>query len=338
MTDPAASGPPRRPPVAVSLVRMMRPVQWSKSAFVLLAPAYWLRDQVEAGALAAEDTGAVAVQALAAAAAFALASSGCYIINDLKDRHADRAHPRKRNRPIAAGHVAPRTAIGFALGLWAASGAVLLVGIPAEHRLLVGVAISLYVANVLAYSFYLKNKIIADVMSLSLGFVLRVIGGAAAIGISPTVWLLNVVFFLSMFLAFGKRLGERRAFARDAGEGDPAALAAAHRRVQGAYTDNILAMSVVVTAVATLMTYALYIEDQAENSVATAGFALLWLTLLPATYGLLRCMVMLERGRYDDPTELAMHDRGIQAAGLAFVLMTAGLFLLRVLEGAPPPP
>lgn len=150
-------------------------------------------------------------------------------------------------------------------------------------------------------------------------------GGCAAVAITPTTWLLNVTFFLSMFLAFGKRLGERRTLAV-AGAADDHAHAIAHRPVQERYTDVLLQMAVVVTAVATLMTYAMYVQAvDADHATMThrLGFNALWLTLLPATYGLLRCIVLLESGRYDDPTELAYRDRGFIVASLAFVAITA---------------
>src|SRR5690606_16191438 len=119
-----------------------------------------------------------------------------------------------------------------------------------------------------------------DVISLASGFVLRVLGGCAAAMVVPSSWLLNCIFFLSMFLAFGKRLGERRTLGADA---------AAARGVQSVYTDDLLRMSVVVTAVATLITYAGYVQAHEEDY--RRGFNLLWLTMLPATYGLLRCIV-----------------------------------------------
>src|SRR5690606_21521931 len=126
-----------------------------------------------------------------------------------------------------------------------------------------------------------------------------------------------------MFLAFGKRLGERRTMGREA---------SAARGVQSAYTDDLLRMAVVVTAVATLLTYATYTQSQddrframigvASDSVAAVGaetatgfgMNLLWLTVLPATYGLLRCIVLLEQGRYDDPTVLVTKDRPMQVS------------------------
>jgi len=306
-----------RPPIFLSLIRLARPWQWGKSVFVLVGPFYGYRQLVapapEGGGREAEQ---VIVSAIVAAAAFALVSSGCYVVNDSLDYRADQLHPRKRNRPIAAGHVSVKTAWGFALALFAL-GAGMVMALPADVRLMVGLCLSLYAANVLTYSSFLKHRIIADVMSLSLGFVLRMMGGCAAVAISPTAWLLNVTLFLSMFLAFGKRLGERRTLAGTAGEGG------AHRPVQALYTDTLLQMMVVVTAVITLMTYALYVKDHAPGGeTGRTHLPLLWFTLLPATYGLLRCIVLLEKGVYDDPTEVALHDRGVKVAGAAFVGLT----------------
>jgi hypothetical protein len=119
-----------------------------------------------------------------------------------------------------------------------------------------------------------------------------------------------------MFLAFGKRLGERRVM------GDKADQT---RSVQLEYTDHLLRMVVVMTAVATLITYAGYVEAKAEDY--TRGFNLLWLTMLPATFALLRCIVLVERGEYDDPTELASRDLPFQIAAGVFGLVTLGVML-----------
>jgi decaprenyl-phosphate phosphoribosyltransferase len=330
-TDEQASAA-TSPPLWRSPLKLCRPVQWSKSAFVLIGPAYGLRDVVARG----DPVGPVIMDTLLAAAAFALASSGCYVLNDLSDRVADRAHPRKRRRPIAAGLVNPRQALALAVGLFVLAGLlVLLVG--ADTRGWVALTAGLYVANVMLYSAYFKHKVIADVMSLALGFVLRVMGGCAAAGVEPSVWLLNVTFFLSMFLAFGKRLGERRTLSREPGSRDARggsvsggsagsdAGAVAHRRVQAGYTDTLLQMAVVVTAVSTLLTYGSYVQSQSLQYVL--GFNLLWLTMLPAFYGLFRCIVKVEQGVYDDPTELAVHDRGFQVAALAFVCLSLGIMV-----------
>ncbi len=335
MADEHTTSPPADRPLALNLLKLARPAQWSKSAFVVVGPAYGLRDiMIHNGGL---DWGAVIpvlISVAIAAMAFSLTSSGCYVVNDIADREADRAHPRKCRRPIASGQVAVGTARIYALVLFAVAASFIFL-IPAPARWWVGAAILLYVINTISYSAVLKHHVIADVMSLSFGFVLRVMAGCAAAAIEPSVWLLNVTFFLSMFLAFGKRLGERRTLARvEAETAEAGTRAVAHRKVQGRYTDVLLQMAVVVTAVTTLMTYALYV--QSEGDAFVRGFNLLWLTILPATYGMLRCIVLLEEGVYDDPTELAVHDRGFQLAGLAFVAFTGGLMLWRLAEAGVP--
>lgn len=297
-------------PLPLQYLRLARPHQWAKSAFVMVGPLYGMSDHKGTWQ-------ELLLPAFVAAAAFALASSACYVVNDIVDAEADRAHPRKRTRPIASGAIRPRTAWVYAALLALAAASLLLV-IPASVRVWVAAALGLYVLNVSAYSWLLKHVVIADVIGLSLGFVLRVLGGCAAAGVAPSTWLLNCTFFLAMFLAFGKRLGERRSLGSDE-------AAAAARAVQGAYTSDLLRMVVVVTAVATLLSYAGYV--QAKETLYWQGFNLLWLTVLPATFGLLRCIVLLERGDFDDPTELALHDRAFQLAAGVFAFLTIWLLV-----------
>lgn len=299
-----------------AFVRLARPVQWAKGAFVFLGALYSQKLFAHNGLW----------PAIAAFVAFGFASSACYALNDLRDASADRAHPRKKRRPIAAGVISPTQARVFAVVLFGLAAACVvlmpvhsdpLVRASAYSGQLLGAAVGLYILNTLAYTRWLKHAPVADVMSLALGFVLRVLGGCAAVAVEPSSWLLNCTFFLAMFLAFGKRLGERRVL----GEGD----AAAARMVQALYTTDLLRMATVVTAVATLLTYAGYVQNQAEKY--TWGFNLLWLTMLPATYGLLRCMLMVDRGVFDDPTELAVKDRPFQVAGVVFGAITVGLIV-----------
>jgi decaprenyl-phosphate phosphoribosyltransferase len=294
-------------------VRLARPTQWAKGMFVLVGPAYAI-----AGGVAShqpDELKRIAMAALGAFLAFGLASSGCYVINDIRDHESDRAHPRKRNRPIAAGRIGIPSAIAFALALLTAAGLAaffLVPNTPTLGRPLLGICLAAYVVNVILYSIAIKHLTVADTISLATGFVLRVLGGCAAAGVEPSPWLLNVTFFLSMFLALGKRLGERRTM------GDNAASA---RGVQAKYTDDLLRMAVVVTAVATLVSYSDYV--QAQSAKYTLGFNLLWLTMLPATYAMLRCIVLVERGVHDDPTELATKDRPFQFAVFVFGVITA---------------
>jgi 4-hydroxybenzoate polyprenyltransferase len=320
-----------------NFVRLARPKQWVKGLFVLLGPAYGFADGFPNG----KPVHWVGV--VLAVAAFALASSGCYIINDIRDRDADRNHPRKCKRPIASGAVSVPAARVFAAILLVVAGALAVLpvfapGLVAGNPLLpvtevkppagsgiketgawLAISVALYVGNVIAYSLKFKQIVMLDVVSLATGFVLRVLGGCAAGGVEPSTWLLNTTLFVSMFLAFSKRLGERRSL----GEG-----AAAARGVLAIYTDDLLRMAVVVTAVATLVTYAGYVQARDDHFMAQHagpgwGFNQLWPTIIPATFGLLRCIVLVERGRFDDPTELAFRDWGCKAAALTFGVLTA---------------
>lgn len=309
--NPDHTSPPA--PLGLSLVRLARPTQWAKSVFVLVGPLYGLADP--AGKLSFREA---LPPALVAAAAFALVSSSCYIVNDLVDAPKDRLHPRKRRRPIASGAVSPTQGLALACGLFLA-GIAMLAFLPAAAAWWTFVALLVYAANVSAYSFAFKRAVMADVISLSAGFVLRVLGGCAAAGVAPSTWLLNTTFFLAMFLAFCKRLGERKLMQAQGLD------ASAVRGVQKVYTDELLRMSVVVTAVATLVTYAMYV--QAHEARYLRGFNLLWLTLLPATYGLLRAIVLVERADYDDPTEITARDWRVQAAAISFAVMMGALVL-----------
>jgi decaprenyl-phosphate phosphoribosyltransferase len=288
------------------LLKLARPKQWAKNIFVMLGPLYGMRDHPDLGSRG------LLIAALAAVA-FSLASSCVYIVNDVMDRERDKFHPRKCKRPIASGAVSVRAGLVFAAFLAVAAGACCAL-VPVPGRIPLLAVVTLYVVNVCAYSMLLKKYVVLDVLSLSMGFVLRVVGGCVAVAITPSTWLLNVTLFLAMFLAFGKRLGERRTL------GESAASA---RGVQSVYTDDILRMFVVVSAVATLITYAFYV--QSKDPVFTAplpgfsgGVNVLWLTLIPALYALARAIMLIERGQYDDPTELASKDPPTQLAALVF--------------------
>ena len=299
------------PPLALSLLKLARPHQWSKGIFVLAGPIYGAPDLISGGAGVLD----IFIPSIIVLASFSLAASGCYVVNDLCDVESDRTHSRKKHRPIASGAVTTGQAKVFATLLLVVSlGLLFLLPTPARWWTLATVA--LYVANVMTYSAYFKKHAIADVMGLSLGFVLRVLGGCAALAIGPSSWLLNVTLFIAMFLAFGKRLGERRSM------GEEAAKA---RAVQSLYTNTLLEMAVVVTGVCTLVTYTIYVEEQAQYY--TLGFNLLWLTVLPVTFVLFRCIVLLDAGRYDDPTEIALRDPVVRTGTLLFSGVTAFLML-----------
>lgn len=298
------------------MLKLLRPKQWAKGAFVLIGPVYALTDPKN-------HWQSLLPPALIAMASLCLLSSAGYIVNDILDAPRDRLHPRKSKRPVASGAISPALAwiIALVTGL---IGAALILFIEGKaHLWVAGLALA-YLANTNLYSFFLKRIVIADVIGLSLGFVLRVLAGCAAAQVQPSTWLLNCTLFLAMFLSFGKRLGERKTVGVDA---------SAVRGVQAAYTDELLRSAVGVTGVVTLVTYSSYIQAKDVLWGGALGINPLWLTMLPATYGMLRCIVLLERGRYDDPTEIVAKDWPTQVAGLAFGAMTVGALLLSKAAG-----
>lgn len=304
------------------LIRLTRLKQWTKGIFVLIGPIFALAY----GKLQDVPRDELLLQIALAFFAFCLAASGCYVFNDLADIERDRAHPRKKHRPLASGQVPIGIAKIFGVGLLMSSLICALM-LPGASKWWVIALVAAYIINVMAYSSGLKHIVIVDVLSLSTGFVLRVLGGCAAVDVAPSTWLLNATLFLSMFLAFGKRLGERRLMGSD-----ESAIAA--RDVQVSYTDQLLRMMVVVTGVATLMTYTGYVQSREEDltlyltnrpiGLSGEGFGLnlLWISVLPAMLALMRTITLLMRGTYDDPTELAIRDSMVRISGFLFVIAT----------------
>src|SRR6185503_11751341 len=197
-TAPASSFSRKRTtasvPVTGAVWRLLRPAHAVKNVFVL-APLVF----------AAHSSLAFEVpRALLAFAVFCLISSAVYCFNDTLDAAADRLHPTKRNRPVASGAISSSVAIGLsvALTLLGLGVSIALLPLPFTFTLL------LYLGNNLLYGWFLKDKVIADVLSIAIGFVLRLLGGAAAIGVPPSSWLIVCGFSLALLLGFGKRRAE----------------------------------------------------------------------------------------------------------------------------------
>ncbi|HVS04141.1 MAG TPA: decaprenyl-phosphate phosphoribosyltransferase [Thermoanaerobaculia bacterium] len=264
------------------LLRAMRPHQWAKNLFVL-APAVFAHRLVDGADVAA---------ALLAFATFCAGSSTVYLLNDLHDREADRRHPLKRHRPLAAGTLS----VGAA---WAAM-AVLAAGAVAGAALL-GVRFAAMLAAYLAlnalYSWRLKHLVILDVMALALGFVLRVEAGAAAVAVGVSSWLLLCTIFVALFLAFSKRRHELMLLADSA---------AAQRQVLTHYSPAFLDQTINVVTASTVVSYALY--AMAEESVAQHGQGLVY-TVPFVLYGIFRYLYLIyQQPGARNPTEEVLTD------------------------------
>ena len=265
------------------LVRSLRPSQWAKNLFVLAALVF--------GRLLA-DRVAVA-HAVVAVVAFCFASSTVYLINDLRDREEDRRHPLKRLRPIAAGTVSPTAAMAAAavLGLSAFAIAAGL-GLP-FLLILAG-----YLVLNLLYTVWLKHLVILDVMSLSLGFVLRVLAGAEATHVEVSRWLFLCTIFLALFLAFSKRRHEITLLAGAAAE---------QRKVLDHYSPAFLDQMINVVTASSVVAYALYCV--AEETVKKYHTQDLIFTIPLVLYGIFRYLyLMYQSPGARNPTEAILRD------------------------------
>ncbi len=273
-------------------LKLLRPHQWVKNAFVA-APLFFTPDRLSPGAV---------LVVLAGVVSFCAVSSGVYILNDYLDREADRQHPAKRKRPLAAGTIKPEAALGMMAGLVAGGFAGALYLAPGFALILAA-----YFALNTAYSLYLKRLSIIDVMAVALGFVLRVYAGAALIDIEPTVWIIACTMLLALFIALAKR--------RDdvvKGLGDE------HRASLKGYSLRFLDTALAIVLGALLVSYLLYTTD--PQNMANLGSDKLYATAPFVVAGILRYLqITLVEERSGSPTRVVLRDRFLLASVLGWV-------------------
>jgi 4-hydroxybenzoate polyprenyltransferase len=268
----------------IALIRSLRPEQWLKNGFVL-APV------VFSGRL--DDT-SVWLESMVAVAAFCAASSAVYLVNDVIDRDADRRHPSKRARPIAAGEIS----VGAALIAAAFLGAVAMAAAWAMGGWF-PMVLGGYILLVILYSAILKRVVFVDVLVLEAGFVLRVVGGAVAIDVPVSRWLLLCAYLLALYLALGKRRTELALLGEGAGT---------HREVLGHYTLDLVDQAISVVLGATVLAYTLY--TVADDTVEKVGSEGLMITVPIVLYGLFRYLYLLHRSEMGgSPTRVLVTDR-----------------------------
>lgn len=276
-----------------ALVKSLRPHQWTKNALVLVPLA-------TSGLLF--DVPAIVAAALAALL-FSAVASAIYQINDCLDIDADRAHPKKRLRPLAAGIVSLPMALAVAGILLSGAFLIAWLALP----LVFSGVLAAYLALTLAYSFRLKAVMTLDVIALGSLYTLRIIAGAAAIGVSVSFWLLVFSIFFFLSLGYLKRYTEL-AFATD-----PAKLLSGRGYV-GSDLDVVLSAGMSAGMVSVLV-MGLYVEDM-KNTGPYAAPDLLWGLALALLYWINRIWMMARRGEVDgDPVAFAIRDRRSIAVG-----------------------
>jgi 4-hydroxybenzoate polyprenyltransferase len=278
----SAGAPRARSP---AWLRALRPEQWVKNV-VVFAPLVF--------AMRLFDVPSV-VYSLAAAVCFCAVSSAVYLINDVSDLERDRDHPRKRLRPLAAGEIAPGAALVVAALLGAGATLAPLAFAPG-----VSGAIGAYLALNVLYSIGLKRVALVDVIAIALGFVLRTLAGAEAIGVELSSWLEICAFMVMLFLALGKRRADLAVQTAPGGAGVPSSGWSV------ALLDQMLSVVVAVT----IMSYCLYtLSPEVKERL---GVERLEATVPFVVYGLLRYLWLVrESDVASDPTSAVLHDRPI---------------------------
>ena len=260
---PVSGPPPGRSPSRAAFVAM-RPRQWSKNLLLF------------AGIIFAAEVGDTQrwAQAIAAFVAYCAASSAAYVVNDLRDVDADRAHPVKRRRPIAQGELAPRAAALLAGALGVVAVVIVALLGPASLACLAG-----FVALQAAYTLRLKHIVLVDVLAIAALFVIRAVAGAVAVDVRISPWLLACTGLLALFLALGKRRAELQLVdaARTPG-----------RRVLEGYSPALVDRLLAVVAASTIAVYVLY------TLTARDSFGLV-VTVPFVVFGLWRYLQLLRR-------------------------------------------
>jgi 4-hydroxybenzoate polyprenyltransferase len=279
----------------IAVVRSLRPKQWTKNLLVFagLVFTYNLLNP------------AMLSRVMLAFVAFCMLSSAGYLWNDLRDAPADRLHPIKRRRPIAAGLVPPWLAATIALAL-AAAGLALAFSLGTSFLLVA----SLYVLLTASYSIWLKHLVLIDVFGISAGFVLRAVGGAVVIGVPVSPWLYVCTVLVSLFLGLGKRRNELELLETGAAE---------HRKNLEQYSLELVDQLILIVASVTIMAYSLY-TFSAENLPRDHS---MMLTIPLVVYGLFRYLYLVRvRRQGGAPEDLLLTDPGLLGTAVAWVALS----------------
>jgi decaprenyl-phosphate phosphoribosyltransferase len=301
--------------LATAVVRTARPRQWLKNGLVFAAP----------GAAGVLSHGSALGRSLVAFVAFCFAASGTYFVNDALDAEADRHHPEKRNRPVAAGAlgVAPAIAIGIG-AMVAAVGLSLGAGRPK-----LALVVAIYLAVTCCYTVWLKHQPVLDIGAVAAGFVLRAIAGGVAVDVPLSVWFLIVASSGSLLMVSGKRYAESATLGDERGE---------HRVTLEAYSPAYLRYVRSVSSSVAVTAYCLWAFEKAGITTCVTppctlvrsshGALFFQLSVVPFALGILRYGLLLDSGKGGAPEDVVLGDRTLQVLGVVLAAMFAvGLYL-----------
>lgn len=284
------------------MIQLARPGHWVKNIVVLMPIAFGLKlYSFEAW-----------LQAFAAAIAICFASSFAYILNDIKDRRSDQAHPLKKDRPLASGQITVNIALIEALVLL-----ILALAITKTLSSILLPLILIFLLLQISYTIFLKSIVLIDVISIAMGFVLRTAFGAVAIKVAVSPWLFICMFTICLFMGFCKRYSELLTF-------DNQTLAHHHRPTLIEYTPELLTHLITISAGIAVVAFLLY--GLHERTVEQFGTNYFIYTLPIAVYAVFRFAMLSMKGAYHDPTDLILHDHPFQ-----LITVVWGLSILAVI-------
>ncbi len=277
-------------------LRAMRPKQWVKNVLVLAAP-------VAAGRLFEP---AVAIASLWAFVAFALISASIYLFNDIRDVEADRQHPSKQFRPIAAGELS--VPVAYVLSAVCLAGALAL-GFWVRPAL--GITLVIYWVFQVGYSLFWKHQPIIDLAMVAAGFLLRAVAGGVASGLPLSQWFLLVASFGSLFMVAGKRYSELRDLGAEAGT----------RASLERYTDSYLRLIWSVSIGVVIMSYSLWAFN--VDRIPLWGVPWTAISIAPFTLAILRYAMKIDQGNAGAPEDVVLSDRVLQVLGVLWLVPVA---------------
>ena len=302
-TGSSSAGPPKSLPAGI--VKALRPRQWVKNVLVFAAPLAALGDDRYA-----YDYRDVLIRVSIAFVVFSLAASSVYLVNDARDVEADRAHPTKRFRPIAAGVVPEWLAYTLAVVLGVASLAISWLVTPN-----LALVMAVYIGIQLAYCFGLKHQAVIDICIVSSGFLIRAIAGGVAAGVPLSQWFLLMMAFGSLFMAAGKRYAELQLAER---------TGAKIRKSLESYTSSYLRFVWTLSATALVLCYGLWAFER-DAMGDTSWFVV---SMVPFVIAILRYAVDVDGGLAGEPEEIALKDRVLQLLAVAWIgTVGAAIFL-----------
>ncbi|MBL8006615.1 MAG: decaprenyl-phosphate phosphoribosyltransferase [Ignavibacteria bacterium] len=281
------------------VIELIRPKQWIKNLFVF-APILFAGKLLDYHML---------VTNILAFTAFCFVSSSVYVLNDIIDVESDRVHKKKRYRPIAAGYISVNQA-KILLFLLLIITAIISLKLP----ILFILTIIAYFVNNLLYTFKIKNIVLLDVFSISIGFILRVIAGAVAIDVSISSWMIITTIFISLFLGISKRRAEL--------SGPNQENLEKQRRVLSDYDVVFVDQLNTIAATGTIISYALYTVS--EKAISSFHSDKLIYTTPFVIYGIFRYLYLLhQKNLGESPTQIVTKDIPIILNSLLWILICA---------------